>query len=98
MQFFFNSTAVLFSNSILITPRHSILVLNAQVAYILARVPLANNSFFQAVLESYPYIFVIWSVFFCRFSSDEYETFQVHAVLEEQSTLMRKERSSANVW
>ena len=50
--FLFNSTAKLFSNTILITPRHSILLLNAQVAYILARVPLANNSFFQAGLCS----------------------------------------------
>ena len=46
--FLFNSTAKLFSNTILINPRHLLLVLNAQVAYILARVPLANNRFFSS--------------------------------------------------
>ena len=33
----------------------------------------------------------------CRFSSDEDESFNVQAVLQEQANLMRKERSSANV-
>ena len=75
--FCLNSTAKLFSNTILITPRHLILVLNAQEAYILARVPLANKRFFQAglcsklkiytVFESYQYIFVIYSVFVVDF-------------------------------